>query len=478
MRSLLIVLIVAATVSPAVSQDRKPTEAEVVTYKDQIAPILRKHCGSCHNADEAKSDLNLMTYSTLMAGGSSGEAIAPGSADQSLLYRLVTHQEEPAMPLRQPKLADSDLALIAKWIERGAPETAVSAAKISARTTDMDLSATTTDKPSGSAAMPESLAPYEVPATLRPAAVTALDASPWAPLLAVSGHECIQLYNTDSYEPVGAIAFPDGVVHVLKFSRNGEVLLAAGGRGAEQGRVVLFDVRTGKRLAEIGDEYDSVLAADISNDQTLVALGGPDKLVKVFSTQTGKQLYEIKKHTDWITALEFSPDGNYLASGDRNGGAFVWESTSGGIVYTLGDHKEMITQTSWRADSQLLATSSEDGRVILWYAEDGFPARSINAHAASNNGRPNPRQKLPGVMSVRFARGGDFATAGRDLAVKVWGNGGAQNLAKFEDLKQLPSRVCLTHDGSQVIAGDLGGTIRAWDVKNKMLLKEFSTQAE
>ena len=69
-----------------------------------------------------------------------------------------------------------------------------------------------------------------------------------------------------------------------------------------------------------------VLAADISADGKLVALGGPGKIVKVFSVADGKQLYEIKKHTDWITALEFSPDGTRLATGDRAGGIHLWEA--------------------------------------------------------------------------------------------------------------------------------------------------------
>ena len=474
MRSIVFLTVLFGASNGLFAQEEK--SKDVITYKDHIAPLLRKRCGNCHNADEAKSDLNLLTYQGIVAGGSSGAAIAPGSADQSRLYRLVSHQEEPSMPPRQPKIADEELALIAKWIERGAPETAVSAALMSTRKTEIDLSAIAADKPEGSGAMPESLPSFEPTKTLRGAAVTAMEASPWAPLLAVSGHECIHLYHTETHEPIGALAFPEGIVHALRFSRNGDVLLAAGGKGAERGVVVLFDVRTGERLAEIGDEADSILAADLNADQTLVAIGGTDKLVKVFSVKTGEPLYQIKKHTDWVTALEFSPDGNYLASGDRNGGAFIWEAASGGIVFTLGDHKEMITQMSWRADSQMLATASEDGRVILWLSEDGFPARSITPHAIPNN--PNPKQKIPGVLSVKFARNGNFVTAGRDSTVKAWSNTGSRNDVTLDGFTHIPSRVCLDHNGQQMIAGDLEGNIRVWKIKDKAIVKEFSTRAQ
>ena len=50
--------------------------------------------------------------------------------------------------------------------------------------------------------------------------------------------------------------------------------LDQGGR-PKLGHVVIWDVVTGRRIAEVGDEFDTVLAADISPDQSLVAFGGP-----------------------------------------------------------------------------------------------------------------------------------------------------------------------------------------------------------
>ena len=447
---------------------------EAVTYKDHVSPILRKHCGNCHNADKATSDLNVMTYQTLMAGGSSGESISAGNPDQSLLYRVVAHIDEPFMPPKQPKIPEADLAVLKRWIELGAPDTAVGAAKNSTRKLDFDLAAVTTGKPDGPPPMPESLAAVDLPHTARAHPVTALAASPWAPLLAVAGHERILLYNTDDLKLIGLLPFPERIPHVLKFSRNGKLLLAAGGRGAAAGKAVLFDVPTGKRLAEIGDEFDVVLAADVSPNQKWVALGGPAKLVKIYATETGQLKHQVKKHTDWITAIEFSPNGEMLASGDRNGGVFIWEPETGGIVFTLGDHKDMITDMSWRADSQMLATASEDGRVILWYAEDGFPTRTLNAHTGPTP-KPLPKGKIPGVLAVNYSRGGDFATVGRDLTARIWNSGGNNPLAKFEGFSDIPSRVVWTHDGSRLIAGDYTGKLWVWNVKDKVLVGELTT---
>jgi WD40 repeat protein len=471
--SIVSVLLIAAGIAQAQAPKAEPPKG-AVTYRDHVLPILRKHCLNCHNADKSSSDLNVTTYQALMAGGSSGEAVKAGSPDQSLLFKVTSHQIEPKMPPKGPKITDSELATIKTWIENGAPETAVGAAKSAARKIDIDPVAVTTGRPKGPPPMPVKLPDVTLPRTERPHPVTAMAASPWAPLLAVAGHERVLLYHTDTLKLLGTLAFPERIPHVLKFSRNGKWLLAAGGRGASAGKAVIWDVVTGNRITEIGDEADIVLAADVSPNHKLVALGGPGKLIKIYDTATGELKHKIKKHTDWVTAMEFSPDGTMLATGDRNGGAYVWEAESGGIVFTLGDHRDAITALSWRADSQMLASSSEDGRVILWYAEDGFPTRSFNAQA---DGRGGARAKLPGVLSVQYARNGQLVTCGRDNTARLWAPN-ANQVAKLDGFTDVPSRVAFAHDGERVFVGDFTGKVRVWTTKDTKPVGELTTNPE
>jgi mono/diheme cytochrome c family protein len=445
-----------------------------VTYKDHVLPVLRKHCQNCHNPDKASSDLDVTSYQAVMAGGSSGEAVKAGNAGQSLLYKVTAHEAEPKMPPKGPKIPEADLAVLKKWIDAGAPETAAGAAKAAARKVEIDPVAVTNAKPAGPPPMPADWAAVSLAKTARAHPVTAMASSPWAPLLAVAGHERVLVYHTDTLKLVGTLPFPERVPHVLKFSRNGKWLLAAGGRGAAAGKVVIWDVATGKRVTEIGDESDVVLAADVSPDHKLVALGGPGKLVKIYDTATGALKHKIKKHTDWVTALEFSPDGETLASGDRNGGAYVWEAATGGIVFTLGDHKDAVTALSWRADGQMLASASEDGRVILWYAEDGFPTKTITPQGPAGAG---PRAKVPGVTAAGYARDGSLVTCGRDNTGRVWKADGTPG-AKLDGFADLPSKAAFAHDGGRVFVGDFTGKVRAWDVKDGKTAGELTTNPD
>jgi hypothetical protein len=284
-------------------------EMPKITYQDHVQPIFRQHCGSCHSTDKKTADLDVLNYTSLMQGGASGAVIEPGDADNSYLYMLVTHTSEPTMPPKQDKLAAANLDLIKKWIDGGALENAGSKASIKKPKMDLSLSASPTGRPEGPPPMPELLSLEPVVHTGSTTAITALATNPWSPLVAVSGQQQVVLYNTKTLELAGVLPFPEGVPHSLKFSENGQLLLAGGGHDAASGRVVVWNVRTGERVIEVGEELDAVLAADISSDQTLVALGGPSKKVRVYSTKTGEMVYELKKHTDWVYSVAFSPDG-------------------------------------------------------------------------------------------------------------------------------------------------------------------------
>jgi tricorn protease-like protein len=437
--------------------------AHHTNYEEDVKPIFMRRCFACHSASEMRAGLNLESYQGVLKGGGSGDIVKPGRANSSLLYQAVAHEGNgvPLMPLGQAKIPDAEIAVIRDWITLGLLENGTSQPKGGAATS-LDFKPTTLNKPTGPPAMPQSLAPVTLPEPARPHPVTALAASPWAPLIAVAGHERIYLYDIDKRTSLGELPFPEGVPYVLRFTRDGSKLLAAGGRGVQAGKAVLYDVRTGQRLAVIGQELDVILAADITADGKLIAIGGPGKVVKVFSVADGKQLYELKKHTDWITALEFSPDGKRLATGDRAGGIHLWEAASGGIIVSLSEHKDSITSLSWRGDGLLLASGSEDGSIILWNSHDGFSvATAQNAHA------PKPAKdtygKPPGgVLSVDFMPDGRLVSVGRDRMIKIWGNDGKQKSASAIG-EGLLTKVTASPDSKLAIAGDYEGRLLLWD---------------
>lgn len=431
----------------------KPKAAKL-NYQDHILPILRDKCVACHDPDKMKGGLDVTSYAKLMEGGGSGAVVKPGDAEGSRLYLTIAHKAQPYMPPKSDKLPQAILDTLKMWIDEGALENAGSKAVVMKPKTDVSLTSVVRGRPEGPPPMPEpgKLSIEPVVYTARANAVTAIAANPWSPLVAVAGHRQIVLYNTDTMNLVGILPFPYGLPTVLKFSRNGTLLLAGGGRGGHSGKVVVFSVLSGEKIIEVGDETDAVLAADISPDQTQIALGGPSKMIRVYSTKDGEKIRDIKKHTDWIYAIEYSPDGVLFATGDRNGGLFVWEAYTGREYFSLRGHTAAITDLSWRDDSNILASASEDTSIRLWEMENGGQVRAWGAHGG-------------GTLSVRYSHDNRIASVGRDRVAKIWDESGNQKAAS-EPFPDVALKVAVTHDNQKVVAGDWTGLVRLFQIDN------------
>ncbi|WP_246524189.1 c-type cytochrome domain-containing protein [Gemmata palustris] len=421
--------------TPAARADEKKADDAKVTFDGQVRPILAKRCGKCHSAERPRGELDLSNFAAVMLGGVSGRAVVEGKPDVSPLYTMTAHLEDPKMPPNSPKIPQTEIDTLRKWIEGGLLEKAGGAAS-------------TTVTPTPAPKNLDGLGKVAVLSRLTP--VTALAVSPSASLVAVPGKRQVLLYELPTGKALGALAFPEGEVHVLRFSRDGKVLLAAGGVGGQSGAVVGYEVGSWKRQFAVADENEAVLAADISADKTRIVFGGPNRIVKVVSVPDGKIVHTFRKPTDWVLSVGFSPEGLLVAAGDRFGGLYVWETKSGKEFYTLRGHTKGVTGIAWRADSDALATSSEDHTVRVWNMHAGTEAAKWEAHDG-------------GATDIAFHFSGAIATTGRDGRVKLWDEKG-KRAAEFGPADDAGLKVAFTADAKTVLSGDWSGAVRTWPV--------------
>jgi hypothetical protein len=95
--------------------------AAPVSFSKQIRPILENSCLKCHGAAMQLSRLDLRTRESALKGGERGPAMLPGKPGESRLFRLISGQEKPAMPMDGTHLTGEQIAAIKDWIEQGAP---------------------------------------------------------------------------------------------------------------------------------------------------------------------------------------------------------------------------------------------------------------------------------------------------------------------------------------------------------------------
>ena len=449
----------ACVVSPSSTHAADPKQK--ITFDEHVLPIFRAKCVACHNPDKKKNDFDLSTFPKLMQGGAGGVAVKPGDPDGSLLFKLVTHKVEPFMPPDSPVIAAEMVETLRNWIAQGALENAGSKPVPIKPKVDVALTSIKRGKPEVVPMPTAALRKDPVVTTQKANAVIALAASPWAPLVAVGSPKQILLYHGDTMELVGVLPFAPGTPHVLKFSRNGSLLLAGGGRDGQSGKVVVYNVTNGEQIIEVGNETDAVLAADLSADQQMIALGGPSRMIRIYSTKDGSLIREIKKHTDWIYAVEFSPDAVLLATADRSGGLFVWESATGREFYNLRGHTAAVCDVSWRDDSNVLASCSEDSTVKLWEMENGNQIKTWAAHGG-------------GAQSVKFGHDNRLVSTGRDRVTKTWDpNGAAQK--SFQAHPDLALRTAFSHDGQRIYSGDWTGQLLVFANADGKLLAQAKT---
>jgi len=441
---------------------RAQEAAVKLTYDDHIRPLLENKCFSCHNPDKKKGGLDLTSYGALVAGGGGGAVVDPGNPGGSRLWTCSMQKEEPFMPPEGSPLPAKDLALLSKWIADGVLQSKGSVARASNKP-KVDLSvAAGAGKPKGPVARPEHVLLDPVIVTPRLTAVTAMAASPWTSLLAVAGQKQILLYDTESRELAGVLPYAEGYARSLRFSASGALLIMGGGRGGKMGHAVVWDVKSGRRVAEVGHEFDQLMSADISPDHKRIAVGTNAKKVKCFDTATGEVLYTISKHTEWVTGAAYSPDGILLATSDRNGNVMAWEAENGGEFFNLGQHKGAVTDLAWRSDSNVLASCAADGTISTWELKTGKRVANWSAHGTA-------------VQSVAFTPDGRLLSCGNDGTTALWTIEG-KRLPHARGIKQgdVVSKVVALHDSKVFVTGNWLGEVRFFDVETGADLTQVS----
>jgi mono/diheme cytochrome c family protein len=458
-----------AVPASGLAQQAAQPDAPEVTW-DEVRGVFQKRCFACHRGEQARGGLDLSTVAAIQAGSTSGAAVVSGKPEQSLIYTLPAHLEDPKMPPNGTKLPQRELDLISRWIaggmsekvrDRGAeskPDTTRVRAARPLRPGSTALAAKPRQATSAMASpvAEKAIAEPGKPVFAKPVrqqrrVVTALAASPTSSLMAVPGHREVFVFDWSDQSLRQRIAFPWGDVFALSFSADGSLLIVGGGIGAESGRAAGFDVLTGEQVFISGEEPDVVLAADLSADGRLLAVGGPSRTLRIYDTVSRERVAEMTRHTDWILQLAFSHDGLLLASGDRFGAVIVSEARNGREFASLRGHSGPISALAWSADSSEVFSASQDGSI-----------RSRELHQGAEKLVLNPDKGR--VLNAVFLPSGGVVvgTSDRSLAV-VQFSGEVRELAQLNDEVV---RLAVAQDGSHVLAADAAGQLQLHSLEN------------
>ena len=99
---------------------------EQVSYQKDVAPLLAKHCASCHVPGQpgyAASGFDLQGYDSLMKGTKFGPVVLPGDPMTSVLVMLIEGRVDPSIKMPHGgvnPLTEGEIKTIRRWVKQGA----------------------------------------------------------------------------------------------------------------------------------------------------------------------------------------------------------------------------------------------------------------------------------------------------------------------------------------------------------------------
>lgn len=426
------------------------------TYWQDVRPIFRKHCTVCHSErnlsePEVSAGLALDSYQAARKGAKHPVIVA-GKANESRLVQLLRIADENRrMPLDAKPLPDSDVALIRRWIDAGAPE--------GTRPSDIDVAPM---RPSGSARRRK--LPIVLPTRItRPAAVelvlpagplspvAAVAYSPDAGLLAAGSYGCVTIWSTRDAKPVASISNVLGAVNDLKFSPDGAVLAVAGGQPSARGDLRLFDTRNWKLITSLGGHLDVVASVSFRPDGKRLASASFDKSVRLWNMSTHQVERTLTGHSDFVYSVAFGPKGNWLVSASKDRTVRLSDAATGKSKLTFSGMDQDVLAVAVAPNSSAVISSGYEPALFWWNPQTGERVRRQGAHDVA-------------VHELAFDRSGKIiVSAGGDKTVR-WFNGTTGAPIRSMPAGAVVYAVAVRPDGQQVAAGCADGLVRIFDI--------------
>ena len=104
------------------SETPKPTKIAMISFSEQIEPILDTHCWKCHGpTGRARAGLRLVSQDDFERVLDEHPVVSSGAPEQSELFDVITlpRDDDDAMPPSGPGLSSNEIALVRLWIEQG-----------------------------------------------------------------------------------------------------------------------------------------------------------------------------------------------------------------------------------------------------------------------------------------------------------------------------------------------------------------------
>jgi WD40 repeat protein len=284
-------------------------------------------------------------------------------------------------------------------------------------------------------------------------------------LIANAEDATLRFFSADTGQP-GPVLGGTGASHAPLGASPSEVL------NLDQTNLVSLSISPAWKLErEIGDSSDKspladrVLALDFSADGKLLATGGgvPSRSgeLKIWNVGDGSLVREIKDaHSDTVFSVRFSPDQTRLASGAADKLMKVFEVSSGKFIRSFEGHTHHVLNVSWMRHGRTLASAGADSVIKVWDFTSGEQKKTITGASRE-------------ITALQFLDGPAHALAASgDNQLRLLREDGS-NVRTFGGASDYTQTAAITPDGRLLVAGGGDSQFRLWNGEKGDLLKTF-----
>jgi WD40 repeat protein len=228
-----------------------------------------------------------------------------------------------------------------------------------------------------------------------------------------------------------------------------------------------------------------VFAVAFGGDGKTVAAAYRDNSVKIWDLGAKKDLQTLKGNPTENKAIVVVKGDIYVSTGawDKKKKAWegeikIWDGKSPKSAKSIRGHAAPIEFMDISKDGKFLATASDDNTVLIWSLADGKTTQTVKGHT-------------DGVNSVSFSPDGkQVVTTSKDKTVRVWDIDGAKEVANYKVEREVEekdakgkvtkkkelgrefTRALFIDGGKKIVACNLDGVIKVYDVADKKELHE------
>lgn len=447
-------ILAALDLSDVAADDALPTpeQAAKISYRQDVWPILNRHCRGCHTASDAKGGLSLDGVADMLKGGDGGPLFEQGKPDESLLVQMISG-DPPEMPKKQSPLSAAKVNLIRGWILGGA-----------------------IDDSTGSDTEPTVV----IPETYQYApSVTGISLSPDGRLVAAACRSEVVLIEVDSDVAPRRLSTECDLLTHVEFSPDGKLLAAVGGAPSRYGEVRFFNVPDGVLISSRRFGHDTLFRGSFSPDSTSIAVGGTDGAAHIIPVDINAAVRPIPLHSDWVLDVAWTPDGKMLVTGGRDKATKICSVDDGRLLRSVDMSTELIGSV---ACSSRFAFSSGRARTLIGY-EFETALSGIEVSGAGNGAQPvTNRDQYVRAMESQPGEVLDMATSldrrllaisGAYSEVRIYTTNNQARVATIEMVSAPVNAVALDAEGTRLAIGSKNGQVQIHDVAGSKVIKSL-----